>query len=42
VRPQTAWDILKDEDELPPIDGIPESIRVRFGDAVNDLRLAAL
>ena len=29
--------ILKDEEELPTIGGIPQSIRDRFGDAVNDL-----
>jgi hypothetical protein len=29
--------ILKDEEELPSIGGIPKSIRDRFGDAVNDL-----
>ena len=29
--------ILKNEAELPPIGGIPQSIRDRFGDAVNDL-----
>lgn len=29
--------ILKDEDELPTIGGIPKSIRDRFGDAVNVL-----
>jgi hypothetical protein len=29
--------ILKDEAELPAIGGIPQSIRDRFGDAVNDL-----
>lgn len=30
-------EILLEEDELPPIGGIPKSIRDRFGDAVNDL-----
>jgi phage gp29-like protein len=29
--------ILKDEEELPKISGIPQSLRDRFGDAVNDL-----
>jgi hypothetical protein len=29
--------ILKDEEELPTIGGIPKSLRDRFGDAVNDL-----
>jgi hypothetical protein len=29
--------ILKDEEELPKVDGIPKSIRDRFGDVVNDL-----
>ncbi|MGY3406113.1 hypothetical protein ACVWZV_002226 [Bradyrhizobium sp. GM5.1] len=29
--------ILKDEEELPTIGGIPQSLRDRFGDAVNDL-----
>lgn len=29
--------ILKDEEELPRIDGIPKTLRDRFGDAVNDL-----
>jgi phage gp29-like protein len=29
--------ILKDEEELPAIGGIPKTIRDRFGDAVNDL-----
>jgi hypothetical protein len=29
--------ILKDEEELPAIGGIPQSLRDRFGDAVNDL-----
>jgi phage gp29-like protein len=29
--------ILKDEEELPRIDGIPQTLRDRFGDAVNDL-----
>jgi hypothetical protein len=29
--------ILKDEEELPKIAGIPQSLRDRFGDAVNDL-----
>lgn len=29
--------ILIDEEELPPIGGIPQSLRDRFGDAVNDL-----
>lgn len=30
-------EILIDEEELPPIGGIPTSIRDRFGDAINDL-----
>lgn len=29
--------ILLNESELPPIDGIPQSLKDRFGDAVNDL-----
>jgi len=29
--------ILQDEEEKPSIDGIPQSLRDRFGDAVNDL-----
>lgn len=29
--------IMNDEAELPPIGGIPQAIRDRFGDAVNDL-----
>ena len=29
--------ILKDEEELPSIGGIPQTLRDRFGDAVNDL-----
>jgi hypothetical protein len=29
--------ILKDEEKLPKITGIPKSLRDRFGDAVNDL-----
>lgn len=29
--------ILLDEEELPPIGGIPQPLRDRFGDAVNDL-----
>jgi len=29
--------ILKDEAELPKIGGIPQSLRDRFGDAVNAL-----
>jgi hypothetical protein len=28
--------IMKDEEELPPVRGIPQSLRDRFGDAVND------
>ncbi len=30
-------EILLEEEELPPIGGIPKTIRDRFGDAVNDL-----
>jgi hypothetical protein len=29
--------ILKDEEELPSIGGIPQTLRDRFGDVVNDL-----
>jgi len=30
-------EILKDEEQKPPIDGIPESIRSRFGGTTNEL-----
>jgi hypothetical protein len=37
-RCRGIWvEILLEEEELPPIGGIPKSIRDRFGDAVNDL-----